>query len=182
MGVRFPYYENLSRDERRIYDASDAVRAFRLHQPARFAPAVEAIRSALVRGEREEVERATQALVDALTGEFQAPGIDLRVWRTRPSNARSELHGLYTHNPGRRPRIEVWMRTARHGRVVAFRTYLRTVVHELCHHLDFAKLGFEWSFHTRGFFQRESSLVNQLAPRTNSPRRGKLRPDAVEGP
>lgn len=179
--MRFPYYENLSREEKRIYDASDAVHAVRLHQPARLAPAVDAVRAALARGEREEVERTTQALADALTATLEIPRVEIRVWLTRPSNARSELHGLYTHVPEHTARIEVWMRTARHGRVVAFRTYLRTVVHELCHHLDFTKLGFEWSFHTRGFFQRESSLVNQLAPRTNSRRRGKLPSDAVEG-
>ena len=57
------------------------------------------------------------------------------------------------------------MRTARHRRVVAFRTFLRTLLHELCHHIDFELLGFAESFHTRGFFQRESSLFRQLVPR-----------------
>ncbi|WP_233604846.1 MULTISPECIES: hypothetical protein [unclassified Corallococcus] len=52
--------------------------------------------------------------------------------------ARRELHGLYTWAPGQRPRIQVWMRTAKRGRVVAFRT--------------------------EGFFQRESSLFGQLVP------------------
>ncbi|HZA51251.1 MAG TPA: hypothetical protein VE549_10950, partial [Myxococcaceae bacterium] len=147
-----------------------------------FAPAVEAIRSALGRGDRAEVEHVTQALIDALTGAFEAPRVAVHVWLTRPSSAQGELHGLYTLEPGRPPRIEVWMRTARHRRVVAFRTYLRTVVHELCHHLDFTLLGLPSSFHTRGFFQRESSLVNQLAPTTKRPRRAKLSPDGVEGP
>jgi hypothetical protein len=163
--VRFAYYDNLSREERRIYDASDRIRALRLSQPARFAGTVNAVRAALEAGKREDVERSTQELLDGLTEAFEVPRVRLRVLLTRPSNAQSELHGLYTHEAGGHPIIEVWMRTARHARVVAFRTYLRTVLHELCHHIDFAKLGFEWSFHTRGFFQRESSLVNQLAPR-----------------
>jgi hypothetical protein len=59
----------------------------------------------------------------------------------------------------------VWMRTAAFGRVVAFRTFLRTLIHELCHHLDFTYLELPHSFHTEGFFKRESSLVHQLAPR-----------------
>jgi hypothetical protein len=33
------------------------------------------------------------------------------------------------------------MRTAAHKRVVAFRTFLRTLLHELCHHLDYEWLG-----------------------------------------
>ena len=162
--VRFAYYDNLSSEERRIYDASDRVRAFRLFQPARFGGAVQAVRAPLEAGKRDEVEGATQALLDALADAFEVPRVRVRVLLTRPSSAASELHGLYTHAPGGPPTIEVWMRTARHSRVVAFRTYLRTVIHELCHHLDFTKLELPWSFHTRGFFQRESSLVNQLAP------------------
>jgi hypothetical protein len=61
-------------------------------------------------------------------------------------------------------RIRVWMRTARRADVVAFRTFLRTLLHELCHHLDFEVLGLDRSFHTEGFFRRESSLVRQLVP------------------
>jgi hypothetical protein len=54
------------------------------------------------------------------------------------------------------------MRTAAHKRVVAFRTFLRTLLHELCHHLDYDLLALPDSFHTEGFFKRESSLFKQL--------------------
>jgi hypothetical protein len=56
------------------------------------------------------------------------------------------------------------MRTVRHRRVVAFRTFLRTLLHELCHHLDYVHLGLADSYHTEGFFKRESSLFRQLVP------------------
>ena len=48
--------------------------------------------------------------------------------------------------------------------VVKFRTFLRTLLHKLCHHLDYELLGLTDSFHTEGFYQRESSLVRQLLP------------------
>jgi uncharacterized damage-inducible protein DinB len=54
------------------------------------------------------------------------------------------------------------MRTARQQRVVAFRTYLRTLLHEVGHHLDYTLLGLADSFHTQGFYQRESHLFHQL--------------------
>jgi hypothetical protein len=57
------------------------------------------------------------------------------------------------------------MRTARQRRVVAFRTFLRTVLHELCHHLDYLFYRLPDSFHTEGFYKRESSLFHQLVPR-----------------
>ena len=56
------------------------------------------------------------------------------------------------------------MRTARHRRVVAFRTLLRTLLHEVGHHLDYEYLKLADSFHTEGFFRRESSLFHQLLP------------------
>jgi hypothetical protein len=56
------------------------------------------------------------------------------------------------------------MRTARQARVVAFRTFLRTLLHEIGHHLDYTHLKLAESFHTGGFFRRESSLFHQLIP------------------
>jgi hypothetical protein len=56
------------------------------------------------------------------------------------------------------------MRTAKQRRVVAFRTYLRTLLHEVGHHIDYAYLRLPDSFHTEGFYKRESSLFAQLVP------------------
>jgi hypothetical protein len=58
--------------------------------------------------------------------------------------------------------ITVWMRTAARQQVVAFRTFLRTLVHEVCHHLDYELLALEETFHTEGFYKRESTLSNAL--------------------
>jgi hypothetical protein len=57
------------------------------------------------------------------------------------------------------------MKTAAHARVVRFRAFLRTLLHEVVHHLDVTLLGLDDSFHTEGFFRRESSLVRQLLPK-----------------
>jgi hypothetical protein len=54
------------------------------------------------------------------------------------------------------------MLTAKRGQVVAYRTFLRTLMHEMCHHLDYQLLKLGESFHTDGFFRRESSLAHQL--------------------
>src|ERR671918_23610 len=84
------------------------------------------------------------------------------VLAARPHARWGELHGLYTVTRGQRPRIQLWMRTAKQKRVVAFRTYLRTLLHEVGHHIDYAYLRLEDSFHTEGFYKRESSLFHQL--------------------
>ena len=54
------------------------------------------------------------------------------------------------------------MRTARRQQVVAFRSFLRTLVHEVGHHLDYEMYELEEPFHTEGFYKRESTLSNAL--------------------
>jgi hypothetical protein len=61
-------------------------------------------------------------------------------------------------------KIQLWMRTAKHKRVVAYRSFLRTLLHEICHHLDYEHFRFPETFHTEGFYNRESSLFRQLLP------------------
>ena len=46
--------------------------------------------------------------------------------------------------------------------MVAFRTFLRTLLHEMGHHLDYTLLKLGDSLHTQGFYQRESHLFHQL--------------------
>jgi hypothetical protein len=73
------------------------------------------------------------------------------------------LHGLYEPAEGRASAIiTLWMRTAKHRRIVAFKSFLRTLLHELCHHLDYELYELSDSFHTEGFYKRESSLLHQL--------------------
>jgi hypothetical protein len=91
--------------------------------------------------------------------------VRVEVLAVRPHKPTEELHGLYTWEQGKTPRVQVWMRTAKQQRVVAFRTFLRTLLHEMCHHIDYTLYGLAESFHTEGFFRRESSLVRQLTPR-----------------
>jgi hypothetical protein len=63
-------------------------------------------------------------------------------------------------------RITVWMRTAQRVQVVKFRTFLRTLVHEVCHHLDYEHYGLAETFHTEGFYARESALMRELLGET----------------
>jgi hypothetical protein len=61
------------------------------------------------------------------------------------------------------------MRTAKRGQVVAFRTFLRTLLHEVCHHLDYTYFQLRESYHTEGFFQRESSLFRIIVQQPSAP-------------
>jgi hypothetical protein len=124
---------------------------------------VAAIRENLAADRRAELQRACQALCDALTTGYHVPPVRLLVLARRPSDDYGELHGLYEPEVNRRrARITVWMRTAAKQQVVAFKAFLRTVVHELAHHLDYELFALDETFHTEGFYKRESSLANAL--------------------
>jgi hypothetical protein len=52
------------------------------------------------------------------------------------------------------------MRTAVRKEVTSFGTFLSTLCHEFCHHLDFQKFGFRDSWHTRGFYEKAAALYH----------------------
>jgi hypothetical protein len=158
----FAYYARLGKKDRAIYDRSDAVAGIRLPQATGLWPIVGVLETALQRDDKRAVQQACSLLARGITEMLGIEPVDVGVLAVRPSLATAELHGLYTREPGKVPLIRVWMRTVRHKRVVAFRTFLRTLLHEVCHHLDYAHLRLAESFHTQGFFKRESSLFHQL--------------------
>ncbi len=160
----FPYYERLSRRQQAIYRSSDRVREIRVPQAELLHDLVGLLRQALVEDRREAVQAAAQAVTSGITRLLRVPPARVVVLAVRPSSGWGELHGLYTAEERRTPVIRVWMRTARQGRVVAFRTFLRTLLHELVHHLDYHHLKLGDSLHTEGFFRRESSLFRQIVP------------------
>ena len=161
----FAYYGRLTRAQQRVYRRSDEVVALRLPDAAALRPSVEALAAALAAEDRARLQAAAQTLHDGLTGAFGVGPCRVEVLAARPHGRWGELQGLYTPGSRGRPsRVTLWMRTARQKRVVAFRTFLRTLLHELSHHLDYERLRLPDSFHTEGFYKRESSLFHQLVP------------------
>ena len=163
--MRYAYYSRLRASDKAIYRRSDAIEALKLTGPQALRPIVRRLEEALAAEDRNAVELTARGLTKELVGQLAVSPVTVKVLAARPSDDWGELHGLYEEPEGRRrARITVWMRTAQHKRVVAFRTFLRTMLHEICHHLDYELLELADSFHTEGFFKRESSLFHQLVP------------------
>jgi uncharacterized damage-inducible protein DinB len=160
----FAYFNRLTRRQQAIYLESDGIVTVPLPQAARLQPLVTALARALESGDRAHTESAAQRLVLGLAATLGAPPARVKVLAARPHAGWGELHGLYetTHRATEPPLITLWMRTARQKRVVAFRTFLRTLLHEVGHHVDYTLLRLGDSFHTQGFYARESHLFHQL--------------------
>jgi hypothetical protein len=161
----FAYYARLSSRQKLIYRQSDAVPAISLPRPQSVHERILTLRAALAEEDRPRVERNCQDLANQIFDQLGVSRTRVTVLAVRPARRWGELHGLYdpTHGEGD-VTISLWMRTARQKRVVAMRTFLRTLLHEVCHHLDYQYLKLADSFHTEGFYKRESSLFRQIWP------------------
>lgn len=155
------FRHRLTRAQQRAYDRSNAVTNIPVRTTPRLAKAVALLEWALSHDDRARTAHVAQVICDELCAALQVRTLRVQVKAERPSDARGELHGLY-QSAGRRDVISIWMLTAKRGQVVAYKTFLRTLVHEMGHHLDYQLLDLGDSFHTDGFYKRESSLVNQL--------------------
>jgi hypothetical protein len=164
--TRLPaYFYRLSSRAQRTYLQGDSIERFDLVP----TPLLRSSLDTLIRALDADNLSATTACAQALAAEvcrlLGAPPVRVQVRGVRPRNSRSELHGLFhLYDPRQRkpPYIELWMRTAQRHDVVKPKTFVRTLMHEVGHYLDYALLKLDNSFHNSGFFKRESSLVRAL--------------------
>lgn len=161
----FAYYRKLTARQKRIYDRSEAVSSLPLPSVTKLRPLIDHIAVSLGSENRRDTEKSSGLFTEAVLRALRVSLVDVKVLAKRPSSRWGELHGLYEPSDGKaRPLLTVWMRTAQRKHVVAFKSFLRTLLHEIGHHLDYELLGLEDSFHTQGFYKRESSLFHQLVP------------------
>ena len=162
-GTRPTWYRRLPPGLQRVAAQSDRVTSLPLRAGPALVDAVHALPDALRSEQASRVEAVAQRIADGVCRGLGVSTLRIRVEGQRPHDRRGELHGIYQPADGSgRDRITLWMRTAKRGQVVAYRTFLRTLLHELCHHLDYAYLRLADSLHTQGFYQRESSLFAAL--------------------
>ena len=157
------WYRRWSPAVQRVAVASDRVPALPLRAGPELRALVSGLPSVLAAGQCAPVESVSQRIADGVCRALGVSGVHVHVQRRRPHNAGGELHGIYVPvAPPARPEVTLWMLTAKQGKVVKPRTYLRTLLHELCHHFDYTWLRLRDSPHTQGFYQRESSLFAAL--------------------
>jgi hypothetical protein len=177
------WWRRLPAAQRREYERSDAISHVRLKASPALGEAVVELDRRLRADDLRATEETAQVLVNRICAGLAVPPVRVRVDGVRPHDRRGELHGLYSPASGSgHDRITLWMRTAKRGQVVRTRTFLRTLLHEVCHHLDFALFSLPNSFHSKGFYQRESSLFRTIVRGTSLAAPGRERSRATEVP
>jgi hypothetical protein len=144
---------------RQSFTESDSIHTLRLPQDNRLRRIATDIEAAIKTGRTKEVLRVSGEFLDTAADFYQVKHCDLRVLAARPLRVRerstTELFGDY--NPTT-ILIRVWMKTAIRKEVTSFGTFLSTLCHEFCHHLDFQRFPDSW--HTRGFYERTATLYH----------------------
>ena len=140
---------------------SDRIKTLDLPQDGRLLAIGESIEVAMKAGTSADVRRSCAGFLAESCCFFNVSDCGIRVLAARPLRVRehwtSELFGDYDPET---KLIRVWLRTAVRKDVTSFGTFLSTLCHEFCHHLDFQKFGFRDSWHTRGFFERAGVLYH----------------------
>jgi hypothetical protein len=160
----FPYYDNLSAAKKRIYRKSDAIESVPLKNAGDIHSAIRDLKASLEKNKRRDVAKHASEICRLICEGLGVDVLIVRIKSRRPSSSAEELQGLYERTEGEQAVLTVWMKTAAKGQVVAFKSFLRTILHELCHHIDYAYFGLKDSLHTEGFFKREASIYRQIVP------------------
>jgi len=109
----------------------------------------------------EDVSRSCTEFLSAASDFYGVSPCSVRVLAARPLRVREratiELFGDYQAGT---KLIRVWMKTAVRKEMTSFGTFLSTLCHEFCHHLDIERFGFRNSWHTRGFYERTAALYH----------------------
>lgn len=144
------------------FTESDRLAGLPLPGDERLRLAAAAIEEAMKEGARSTVQRACAEFLSIAAEFYGLPKPDVRALASRPLRVRegswaTELFGDYTPATGV---IRIWTRTAVRKQVTSYGTFLSTLTHEFCHHLDCQRLGFRQSPHTRGFYERAAVLYH----------------------
>jgi len=151
----------LPRKNRTEYLKSDQITTLDLPIDRALQEVTETIENAMKSGRMPELRQYCAEFLTIASQFYKVPRCGIRVLAARPLRVRenwtTELFGDYTPDT---MTIRVWMRTAVRKEITSFGTFLSTLTHEFCHHLDFQLFHFADSWHTRGFYERAAALYH----------------------
>lgn len=143
------------------FEESDRINTLDLPQDGRLPAIATSIELAMKAEQTAGVRSACAEFLIAASQFYRVPDCGVRVLAARPLHVReawaTELFGDYTPET---MLSRIWMRTAVRKEMTSFGTFLSTLCHEFCHHLDYKKFGFADSWHTRGFYERAAVLYH----------------------
>lgn len=150
-------------DEKEEYLRSDSMRKIILPSDEPIRTHASGLEAALAEEDRKALQLAANAIADIFNLTFSTPKSPVKVLGVRPREVtESSVWETFGDYDLETQRIRLWMRTAVLQKPSAYGTFLSTLCHELCHHLDVVHLGLPNTFHTRGFYERAGLLYHHI--------------------
>ncbi|HET9180117.1 MAG TPA: hypothetical protein VFQ24_17315 [Terriglobia bacterium] len=144
------------------FTKSDEGRVLELPQDDRLKLLSASLEAALKAGAIPPVRLLCEKFLANAADFYKVDCTPIRVLAARPVRSREggwgyEVFGDYDPES---TLIRVWMRTAVRKQVTSYGTFLSTLCHEFCHHLDYKLFSYRDTWHTRGFYERAAALYH----------------------
>ena len=141
---------------------SDRLTALDIPNDDRLQASAESIHSAMHGSTASSVRQACTEFLSVASGFYLVRQPAIRVLAARPLRVREggSAIGLFGDYHPETLLIRLWMRTAIKKQVTSYGTFLSTLCHEFCHHLDCQRFGWRESWHTRGLYERTAALYH----------------------
>ncbi|MBX9720160.1 MAG: hypothetical protein K2X81_02100 [Candidatus Obscuribacterales bacterium] len=143
------------------YARSDEMRVLKLPPAEPLNKLCHELQTALAAENRSKVQTSSKKIAALVAEAYEIKAPPIRILGERPLEEEGEIiHETFGDYDFESTRIRLWMRTARLGKVTAYGTFLSTLCHEICHHLDVVSFELPNTFHTRGFYERAGLLYH----------------------
>lgn len=152
-----------ARTDKAEYDRSDEMKALELppEEPAR-SYALQ-LKQALIDEDKKAVLAASKLLLNCFADFYQVKRPAVKILSVRPQETSGEwVYQTYGDYDTGTMLIRLFLKTAIQKKTSSYGTFLSTLVHEFCHHLDCVSLELPNTFHTRGFYERVALLYHHV--------------------
>lgn len=147
--------------ERKEYLRSEAMLTIKLPPAEPLRSIAKELEEAMVGEDRKKIQSTCNVIAKLVSESFEVQSPKVRVLGLRPlEEGDTHVDELFGDYDIETRLIRLWMRTAVLGKMTSYGTFLSTLFHELCHHLDVVHFDFENTFHTRGFYERAGVLYS----------------------
>jgi hypothetical protein len=150
-------------DHKAEYLRSEAMRTIMLPSLERLRPCAQELERLLKSEDRRKIEAVSNEIGDVVAKAFGVSTPKVKVLGVRPLKENGDMvdetFGDYHFET---QRIRLWMRTAVLEKTTSYGTFLSTLCHELCHHLDVVSFDLPNTYHTCGFYERAGLLYHHV--------------------
>jgi len=149
--------------DKQEYSRSDDMRSMPLPVIGSLRENAALLERALADENRAALQKLSNSLALEIASAYGAEPANIKVLGVRPLEKSDDyVDEIYGDYDPETLRIRLWMRTAVKKKATSYGTFLATLCHEVCHHLDIVKFELPNTFHTRGFFERTGLLYHHI--------------------